>query len=170
MRVPFLQMAANGSDNISSYQDMLIFNLPTSSVSISLAGMKLDLESLLGQRIVVLDGAMGTLIQAHRLDEAGFRGDRFKDWKHDLKGNYDVLNLTRPQIIQAVHRDYLEAGADIIETNTFNSTAISMADYKLEDLAYELNLAGARNARAAADAFMGANSGRICFVAGALGL
>jgi 5-methyltetrahydrofolate--homocysteine methyltransferase len=129
----------------------------------------LALERLLRERIVILDGAMGTMIQAYHLDEAGFRGERFKDSPGDLKGNNDLLNLTQPQITQAIHREYLEAGADIIETNTFNSTSISMADYKLEGLAYELNLAGAKNARAAADAVMAANPGRVCFVAGALG-
>src|ERR1035437_1341624 len=101
-----------------------------------------DLERLLRERIVILDGAMGTMIQAHKLDEAAFRGERFRDWPQDLKGNNDLLNLTQPQIIQAIHRQYLEAGADIIEANTFNSTAISLADYKLEKLAYELNVAG----------------------------
>ena len=128
-----------------------------------------ELERLLGQRIVILDGAMGTMIQSYKLDEAGFRGERFKDWPMDLRGNNDLLNLTQPQIIQAIHREYLEAGADLVETNTFNSTAVSLADYKLEALAYELNAAGARNARAAADSFMAANPGRACWVAGALG-
>jgi 5-methyltetrahydrofolate--homocysteine methyltransferase len=127
------------------------------------------LEGLLRERIVLLDGAMGTMVQARRLTEADFRGEQFKDWPHDLKGNNDLLNLTQPQVIQSVHRQYLEAGADIIETNTFNSTSISLADYKLEHLAYELNLAGARNARAAAEAVSAANPGRVCFVAGALG-
>jgi 5-methyltetrahydrofolate--homocysteine methyltransferase len=128
-----------------------------------------DLERLLRERIVILDGAMGTMIQAHKLDEAAFRGERFRDWPQDLKGNNDLLSLTLPQIIQAIHREYLEAGADIIESNTFNSTTISLADYKLDKLAYELNVAGARNARAAADAVMTAQPGRVCFVAGALG-
>ncbi len=112
---------------------------------------------------------MGTMIQAHKLDEAGFRGERFKDCAVELKGNNDLLSLTQPQIIQAIHREYLEAGADLVETNTFNSTSISLADYKLEGLAYELNVAGARNARAAADAFMAAHPGRVCWVAGVLG-
>ncbi|MGD0816590.1 MAG: methionine synthase [Verrucomicrobiota bacterium] len=124
---------------------------------------------LLPQRIVVLDGAMGTMIQTYRLDEAGYRGERFKDWTRDVKGNNDLLNLTQPHLIQGIHRQYLEAGADIIETNTFNSTAISLADYGMESLAFELNVAGAKNARAAADAVMAAEPGRICFVAGALG-
>jgi len=124
---------------------------------------------LLPQRIVVLDGAMGTMIQTYRLEEAGYRGQRFKDWPSDVKGNNDLLNLTQPHLIQAIHRQYLEAGADIIETNTFNSTTISLADYGMEALAYELNVAGAKNARAAADAVMTAVPGRTCFVAGALG-
>ena len=128
-----------------------------------------ELERLLRERIVILDGAMGTMIQTHKLDEAAFRGKRFKDWACDLQGNNDLLGLTQPQIVQAIHRQYLEAGADIIETNTFNSTRISLADYRLEELVYELNVAGARNARAAADAVMAAQPGRICFVAGALG-
>ncbi len=128
-----------------------------------------ELERLLRERIVILDGAMGTMIQTHKLDEAAFRGERFKDWPQDLKGNNDLLNLTQPQIIQAIHRQYLEAGADIIETNTFNSTTISLADYQLEPFARELNVAGARSARAAADAVMAAQPGRVCFVAGALG-
>jgi len=127
------------------------------------------LERLLRQRIVILDGAMGTMIQAHKLDETGFRSERFKDWPHDLKGNNDLLNLTQPRIIEAIHTAYLEAGADIIETNTFNSTSISLADYGMEGLAYELSLAGARIARKAADAVMASSSGRVCFVAGALG-
>jgi 5-methyltetrahydrofolate--homocysteine methyltransferase len=124
---------------------------------------------LLRERIVILDGAMGTMIQTYHLDEAGYRGPHFKLWPRDVKGNNDLLNLTQPHVIEAIHRQYLEAGADIIETNTFNSTAISMADYGMESLVPELNLAGAKNARAAADAFMTAHPARICFVAGALG-
>src|SRR5437764_15156738 len=127
------------------------------------------LEALLRERIVIIDGAMGTMIQTHKLEEADYRGERFKDWPHDLKGNNDLLSITQPKIIQQIHRQYLEAGADIIETNTFNSTSISMADYKLEKLAYELNVAGAKNARAAVDSFMSAHPERTCFMAGALG-
>jgi 5-methyltetrahydrofolate--homocysteine methyltransferase len=127
------------------------------------------LQALLRQRIVIIDGAMGTMIQTYRLEEAGYRGDRFKDWAHDVKGNNDLLSLTQPQIIREIHRQYLEAGADLIESNTFNSTSISMADYRMEDLAYELNVAGARNARQAADEFMRQHPDRDCFVAGALG-
>jgi len=127
------------------------------------------LNQLLRERIVIIDGAMGTMIQARGLDEAGYRGDRFRDWPCPLKGNNDLLSLTQPQIIEDIHRQYLEAGADLIETNTFNSTSISMADYGLEGLVYELNYAGARNARRAADAVMAREPGRRCFVAGALG-
>ncbi len=127
------------------------------------------LKRLLAERIVILDGAMGTMIQTHKLDEAAYRGERFKDWKRDVKGNNDLLNLTQPQIIQAIHRQYFAAGADIIETNTFNSTTTSLADYGMEAIARELNVAGARNARAAADAVMAAEPGRVCFVAGAIG-
>jgi len=127
------------------------------------------LEQLFRERIAIIDGAMGTMIQTYNLDEAGYRGERFKDFPHDLKGNNDLLSLTQPKIIQEIHWQYLEAGADLLETNTFNSTSISMADYKLEKLAYELNVAGAKNARAAADAFMTAHPERTCFVAGALG-
>jgi 5-methyltetrahydrofolate--homocysteine methyltransferase len=124
---------------------------------------------LLRERIVILDGAMGTMIQTYRLEEADYRGERFQDWPRDVKGNNDLLSLTRPLVIQEIHRQYLQAGADIIETNTFNSTRISMADYGMESLAQELNVGGARNARAAADAVMAAEPGRVCFVAGALG-
>jgi 5-methyltetrahydrofolate--homocysteine methyltransferase len=124
---------------------------------------------LLRERIVMLDGPRGTLIQTYCLDEAGFRGQRFKDWTRDVKGNNDLLNLTQPHLVQAIHRQYLEAGADIIGTNTFNSTAISQADYGMESLAFELNVAGARIARATADAVMAAEPGRICLVAGAIG-
>ncbi len=127
------------------------------------------IELLLKERILILDGAMGTMIQTYRLDEAAFRGVRFKDWPKDLKGNNDLLNVTQPQIVEAIHRQYLEAGADLIETNTFNSQAISLADYRMEDLAYELSKAGATCARLAADAVMTAQPGRTCFVAGAIG-
>ena len=108
-----------------------------------------QLDRLLAQRILVLDGAMGTMIQRHKLTEADFRGDRFARHAHDLKGDNDLLVLTRPDVIAGIHRQYLDAGSDIIETNTFNSTAISQADYGLESLAYELNVAGARLAKQA---------------------
>jgi 5-methyltetrahydrofolate--homocysteine methyltransferase len=128
------------------------------------------LERWLRERLVILDGATGTMVQQHKLDEAAFRGERFKDWRgKSLQGCLDLLNLTRPQIIEDIHRRYLEAGADIIETNTFNSQAISLADYGLESLAYELSKAGAECARRAADQFEKAQPSRVCLVAGDIG-
>jgi 5-methyltetrahydrofolate--homocysteine methyltransferase len=127
------------------------------------------LRSLLRRRILILDGAMGTMIQRHALSEADFRGDRFKDHGHDLKGNNDLLVLTQPEIIRDIHVQYLAAGADIIETNTFNSQSVSQADYKLEPFAYELNVAAARLARSAADDFERRDPKRPRFVAGAVG-
>ncbi len=127
-----------------------------------------EFRRLLGERVLVLDGAMGTMIQRHRLDEAAYRGERFAGWQRDLKGANDLLTLTQPEIIAGIHRAYLEAGADIVETNTFNANAPSLADYGLEALVYELNLAAARLARRAADEVATA-TGRTCFVAGALG-
>lgn len=110
-----------------------------------------NFADLLKSRILILDGAMGTMIQKYKLSEADYRGERFKDWPSDLKGNNDLLSLTQPKIIGDIHRAYLEAGADIIETNTFNSTAISMADYQQEALVYELNASRrARTGRTAA--------------------
>ena len=125
------------------------------------------LNKALRERILVLDGAMGTMIQAYKLQEADFRGARFKDNAQDLAGNNDLLTLTRPDIIAQIHREYLEAGADIIETNTFNSTAASQSDYKLEALAYELNFEAAKLARSVCDEFSSANKPR--FVAGIVG-
>src|SRR5687767_6213486 len=100
----------------------------------------MSLESLFRERIVVLDGAMGTMIQARRLSESDFRGERFRDHPTDLKGNNDILALTRPEILEEIHREYLLAGADVIETNTFNANAVSMADYGLEACVHEINL------------------------------
>jgi 5-methyltetrahydrofolate--homocysteine methyltransferase len=128
-----------------------------------------QLERLLRERIVLLDGAMGTMIQSHQLDEAGYRGGRFKDWPRDLRGNNDLLALSQPEIIEAIHRQYFEAGADIIETNTFNSTSIALADYGMASLARDLNLAATRCARRAAQSIEAAHPGRTCFVAGAIG-
>ena len=128
-----------------------------------------QLTKLLRKRILVLDGAMGTMIQRHKLTEEDYRGERFKDYEHDLQGNNDLLSLTQPDIIKQIHRDFMEAGADIIETNTFNSTAISMADYHMEDLVYELNVAAAKNAREIADAMTRENTDKPRFVAGAIG-
>ncbi len=129
----------------------------------------LQLKNLLQQRILVLDGAMGTMIQRHKLEEEDFRGERFAHLKQKIKGNNDLLSITQPDIIQQIHEAYLEAGADIIETNTFNSTSISMADYQMEDLVYELNVAGARLARLACDKFNALTPDKPRFVAGSMG-
>ena len=128
-----------------------------------------ELQTLLQQRLLVLDGAMGTMIQRHGLQERDYRGERFADHPHDLKGNNDLLVLTRPDIIGGIHREYLEAGADILETCTFNSTAVSQADYNLSELVYELNFEGARLARQLCDEFTAANPDKPRFVAGVLG-
>src|SRR5262245_59800517 len=127
-----------------------------------------EFEKLLRDRIAILDGPMGTMIQTHKLDEAAFRG-QFTNHPVELKGNNDLLNLTQPQIIKDLHRQYFAAGADIVETNTFNSNAISMADYKMESMVYDLNLAGAKLARSAADEMMDTDSSRPRFVAGSVG-
>src|SRR6476646_275287 len=121
------------------------------------------------ERILILDGAMGTMIQRRGLDEADFRGARLADHARELKGNNDLLVLTRPDVILDIHREYLEAGADIIETNTFSSQAISQADYGLQSLSYELNVAGARLARQACDEYSARTPGRPRFVAGSMG-
>ncbi|HET9795229.1 MAG TPA: methionine synthase [Thermoanaerobaculia bacterium] len=126
-------------------------------------------RALLEERIVVIDGAMGTMIQAHRLEEAGYRGERFRGHPVDLQGNNDLLSITRPEIIEEIHLAYLEAGADVIETNTFNANAISMSDYRMEAHVAEINRAAAEIARKAARAFASAHPGRPAFVAGAMG-
>jgi 5-methyltetrahydrofolate--homocysteine methyltransferase len=128
-----------------------------------------EIERLLGERIVIIDGAMGTMIQRLGLSVADFRGERFRGAAGDLRGNNDLLNVTRPGVIEGIHRQYFEAGADIVETNTFNSQAVSLADYGMESLAYELSKAGAEVARRAADGVMGEQPGRRCFVAGSIG-
>src|ERR1700727_2472178 len=120
------------------------------------------------ERILVLDGAMGTMSQGLQYDEAAFRGERFKDFHRDVKGNNDLLILTQPKAIEDIHAAYLRAGADIVATNTFSSTSIAQADYEMSDLAYELNLEGARLARAAA-VRVSAEDGKPRFVAGAIG-
>jgi 5-methyltetrahydrofolate--homocysteine methyltransferase len=127
------------------------------------------LERQLQNRILILDGAMGTMIQRYKLEEKDYRGTRFADYAHDLKGNNDLLTLTQPQIIRDIHSAYLDAGADILETNTFNATSVAMADYHMEDLVYELNRAGARLARDAADAAEKTDPARPRYVAGVLG-
>ena len=127
------------------------------------------LQSLLAERILVLDGAMGTMIQRERLSEEQFRGERFRGWGRDLRGNNDLLTLTQPALIRRLHLDYLAAGVDIIETNTFNSTTVSLGDYGMEELAYELNLAAARLAKDAAQEWEKRDRSRPRFVAGAIG-
>jgi len=128
-----------------------------------------EIEKLLQERIAIIDGAMGTMIQRYKLDESGYRGCRFVDYPHDLRGNNDLLSITQPQIIEAIHCEYLEAGADIIETNTFSANAISLSDYKMEALVYDLNVAAGRIARCAVDKAVDTNPDRPRFVAGALG-
>ena len=128
-----------------------------------------QLNELLASRIMVLDGAMGTAIQRDRPDESGYRGERFKDWPSDLIGNNDLLTLTQPEIIAGIHREYLRAGADIIETNTFNANAVSLSDYGLEELSHELNYEAARLARREVDAVTASTPDQPRFVAGALG-
>lgn len=128
-----------------------------------------QLEAVVKDRILVLDGAMGTMIQKHKLSEEDYRGERFKDWRQDVKGNNDLLVLTQPDIISDIHHAYFAAGADIAETNTFNGTTISMADYGMEDLAAEINLEAAKITRASADAWTEKTPDKPRFVAGAMG-
>jgi len=127
------------------------------------------LKRAMAERILVLDGAMGTMIQRHKLDEQAYRGERFADWPRDVKGNNDLLVLTQPDVIRDIHNAYFTAGADIVETNTFNSTRIAMADYGMEELAREMNVAGARLAREAADQRTAREPDKPRYVAGALG-
>ena len=127
-----------------------------------------QLEALLEKRIVVLDGAMGTMVQAHGLSEADYRGERFADWGSELKGNHDLLTLTKPDVVREIHRQFLESGADVIETNTFNATAPSLSDYGLQDYVAEINREAARLARGVVDEFS-AETDTPRFVAGALG-
>lgn len=131
---------------------------------------KEQLKDILSRRIAIIDGAMGTMIQRYKLQEEDYRGERFKDWHSDLKGNNDLLSITQPQIIKAIHREYLDAGADIIETNTFSAQVISMADYDMQDISYEMNVASAQVARQAVAEYMADNPGsEPKFVAGAIG-
>ena len=133
------------------------------------AKVKYNVFEEIEKRILVLDGAMGSLIQEYKLSEADFRGERFKDFPVDLKGNNDLLCITRPDVIATIHEKYLEAGADIIETNTFNATAVSLADYQMEDLAYEINLEAAKLAKGATEKYTALNPGKPRFVAGSMG-
>ena len=128
-----------------------------------------SIEDILNERILVLDGAMGTMIQRYTLGEEDFRGERFKDHPYELKGNNDLLAITRPDIIKEIHRQYFEAGADIAETNTFSSTSIAQADYHLEDAVREINLAAARCAREVADEMTAKQPDKPRFVAGSIG-
>jgi 5-methyltetrahydrofolate--homocysteine methyltransferase len=127
------------------------------------------LNSLAKQRILILDGAMGTMIQNYHLDEADYRGEKYKNWHCDVKGNNDLLAVTQPKIIKGIHREYLAAGADIIETNTFNATTISMSDYDMQDEARQINLSAAKLAREAADEFTAQTPDKPRFVAGVIG-
>ncbi len=127
------------------------------------------IEELLKDRILVLDGAMGTMLQRYKFTETDFRGERFKDWAHPLQGNNDLLSLTQPQAIEDIHRKYFEAGADIVETNTFSGTTIAMADYHMEELVYELNYESARIAKKVADEFTAKEPHKPRFVAGSIG-
>lgn len=129
----------------------------------------MDIRAELEKRILIIDGAMGTMIQRYVLSEEDFRGERFKDHPCDVKGNNDLLNITRPDIIKAIHTEYLKAGTDIIETNTFSTQRISLADYQMEELDYEMSFEGAKIAKEAVNEFMAANPDRKCFVAGAVG-
>ncbi len=123
-----------------------------------------SIEKALKEKILIIDGAMGTMIQRHKLEEADYRGQRFKDWHTDVKGNNDLLSITQPEIIIGIHKQYLDAGADIIETNTFSSTVIAQADYDMQTIAYEMNVASAKCAREAIK-----QSGKVAWVAGAIG-
>ena len=128
-----------------------------------------QLYKALGERILILDGAMGTMIQRYNFTEEDYRGERFKDWESPLKGNNDLLSLTQPEAIEEIHRKYLLAGADIIETNTFSGTTIAMADYHMEDLVYELNYESAKIAKKVCDEFTAQNPDKPRFVAGSIG-
>ena len=128
-----------------------------------------SIKEELKKRILVIDGAMGTMIQRHLLTEEDFRGIQFKNHSHDVKGNNDLLSMTRPDLIREIHLQYLEAGADIIETNTFSAQRISLADYHLEEIAYELNVAAAKTAVAAVEVYTESNPGKQKWVAGAIG-
>lgn len=129
----------------------------------------MKIEDILRERILIIDGAMGTMIQRHKLNEADFRGERFKDHTHPLKGNNDLLSITRPDIIKDIHRQYFEAGADIIETNTFSGTSIAQADYHLEHIIYDLNFQAAKIAKEVADEFTMQEPHKPRFVAGSMG-
>jgi 5-methyltetrahydrofolate--homocysteine methyltransferase len=129
----------------------------------------MTIQDILKERIMIIDGAMGTMIQPYKLEEADFRGERWKNHDHPLQGNNDLLSITRPDVIKEIHRKYLEAGADIIETNTFSSTTIAQADYHLEDAVYDLNYYSAKIAKEVAEEFTRKDPSKPRFVAGAMG-
>jgi 5-methyltetrahydrofolate--homocysteine methyltransferase len=129
----------------------------------------MTIQDILKERIMIIDGAMGTMIQPYKLEEEDFRGERFKDHSHPLKGNNDLLSITRPDVIKEIHRKYLEAGADIIETNTFSGTTIAQADYRLEDAVYDINFLSAKIAKEVAEEFTRKDPSKPRFVAGAMG-
>src|SRR5688500_15384512 len=128
-----------------------------------------SLQQCAKERILIIDGAMGTMIQRYKLEESDYRGERFKNYHSDVKGNSDLLSITQPGIIEAIHREYLEAGADIIETNTFSSTVIAQADYEMQDLAFEMNTAAVQIAKRAAEDYTRKTPNKPRFVAGAIG-
>src|SRR6186713_1233981 len=129
----------------------------------------MEITDILKDRILIIDGAMGTMIQRHKLEEKDFRGERFKGHLYPLKGNNDLLSITRPDIIKDIHRQYFEAGADIVETNTFSGTSIAQADYHLEHIIYDLNFQSAKIAKEVADEFTKKDPSKPRFVAGAMG-
>jgi 5-methyltetrahydrofolate--homocysteine methyltransferase len=150
-----------------------MFNIQCSIFNVHLTERRFSMKSIresLQERILIIDGAMGTMIQRHKLNEADYRGERFKDWPHDLKGNNDLLVLTQPDIVKGIHKEYLHAGADIIETDTFNAQRISLADYHMQELSYEMNVAAAKVARKAVEEYLTeSGSKEPKFVAGAIG-
>ena len=131
--------------------------------------MTTNVKELLNDRILVLDGAMGTMIQQYKLEEEDYRGEKFANWDSPLKGNNDLLSITKPEVIKEIHSKYLEAGADIIETNTFSATSIAMADYNMQDIVYDLNFESAKIAKEAANEWTAKNPDKPRFVAGSLG-
>ena len=131
--------------------------------------MKADIRQALKERILVLDGAMGTMIQQYKFTEEDYRGEQFKDWHLSVKGNNDMLSITQPEAIKEIHRKYFEAGADIAETNTFSGTTIAMADYEMQDYVYQLNYESAKIAREVADEFTAKEPHKPRFVAGSMG-
>ena len=128
-----------------------------------------QLREAMAKRILIIDGAMGTMVQRYKLEEADYRGERFKDWHIDVRGNNDLLVLTKPEVIKEIHKQYLDAGADILETDTFNAQAISLADYEMQSLVYEINVAAAKVAREAVEEYLAQHPGEEKFVAGAIG-